>query len=90
MDYSNQAGYLYQNGQKQVMEGVTINPDVLAGKPVIKGTRIPVYLILQLLENGKTIQEIVSDYPRLSVQDVKNAIRYAELVLKREEIFLRP
>ena len=90
MEFLNQTGYLYQNGQNRVMDGISVNPDVLAGKPVIKGTRIPVYLILQLLENGKSIQEIVSDYPSLSVQDVRNAIRYAELVLKREEILLRP
>ncbi len=90
MEFLNQTGFLYQNGQNRIMNGISVNRDVLAGKPVIKGTRIPVYLILQLLENGKTIQEIVSDYPSLSVHDVRNAIRYAELVLKREEILLRP
>ncbi len=69
-------------------ELITVDPEVLAGKPIVRGTRIPAYLILELLEAGKSIQDILSDYPELSEQDVKAAIHYAESLLKREEVVL--
>ena len=91
MKNSNRAGYLYFNGQIQTMTSrITVNPEILAGKPIIRGTRIPVYLILQLLEAGKSIQEIVSDYPELKALDVKSAIHYAQTRLRREELVLNP
>jgi uncharacterized protein (DUF433 family) len=69
---------------------ISVNPGVLGGKPVIKGTRIPVYVILELMEAGKSIQDIVDDYPELKKQDVKNALHYAHALLKREELVLNP
>lgn len=70
------------------LKRIVVDPKVLVGKPVIRGTRIPVYLILQLLEAGKTIDEIVDDYPILTPEDVKAAIHYAELLVKYEDIVL--
>lgn len=64
---------------------VVVDPNVLAGKPVIAGTRIPVYLILNLLANGYSIARIVEAYPVLSAEDVQAAIRYAEARMRREE-----
>lgn len=69
-----------------MVQRVVVDPKVLAGKPVIKGTRIPVYLVLGLLGAGKTIPQIVRDYPELTVQDVKAGIDYAQQLVKREEI----
>lgn len=65
------------------------NPKILAGKPVIAGTRIPVTLILNLLAHGQTIGEIIDDYPDLTEEDIKAAVRYAEKTVEREssEIF---
>lgn len=57
-------------------ERIIIDPKILVGKPVIKGTRIPVYLVLNLLANGKTIEEITDDYPELTKEDVMAAIGY--------------
>jgi uncharacterized protein (DUF433 family) len=68
-----------QNGGR-----VVVDPKIMVGKPVIKGTRIPVYLILELLEAGQTIKQITDDYPELSEEDVKAAIHYAETLMKRE------
>ena len=65
---------------------IEINPAVLGGKPVIKGTRIPVYLILDLIAAGKTIGDILKEYPTLTEEDVVAAIEYASNLLKREEI----
>ncbi len=64
---------------------VVVNPNILAGKPVIAGTRIPVYLILNLLANGYAIERIVEAYPVLTTEDVPAAIRYAEARMRREE-----
>jgi uncharacterized protein (DUF433 family) len=59
------------------MDRITIDPEVMVGKPVIKGTRITVQLIVQLLANGSTETEILNDYPDLKKEDVKAALLYA-------------
>jgi len=63
-----------------------VDPKILAGKPVIRGTRIPVYLVLNLLAKGKTIKDITEDYPELDEEDVRAAIGYAASHMKYEEI----
>ena len=63
---------------------IVINPKVLGGKPVIKGTRIPVSLILNLIARGYTIDRVLEAYPNLKRGDVIAAIRYAELRINRE------
>jgi len=67
------------------MEKISMDPEVLSGKPVIKGTRIPVYLIIQLLANGMTEKEILSQYTTLKKQDIKAALVYASKCLENEE-----
>lgn len=64
---------------------IVIDPKILVGKPVIAGTRIPVYLVLNLLAHGKTIQEIIEDYPELNEDAVKDAIAYAASHMEYEE-----
>jgi uncharacterized protein (DUF433 family) len=58
----------------------------MVGKPVIKGTRITVNLIIHLLVNGVTETEILADYPDLKKEDIKAALLYASNCLDREEI----
>jgi uncharacterized protein (DUF433 family) len=65
---------------------IEINPDVLMGKPVIAGTRIPVYLILNLLASGYDQDRIIQAYPGLTPDDVRAALQYAEQRLRYEEI----
>jgi uncharacterized protein (DUF433 family) len=67
---------------------ISIDQEVLSGKPVIKGTRIPVYLIIQLLANGLTEKEILKQYPTLKKQDIKAALVYASKSLENEETIL--
>ncbi len=67
---------------------IVVDPRVLGGKPVIRGTRIPVYLILELLANGWSVDDILREYPHLTREDVLAAIRYAAKVL-REEVIVR-
>lgn len=65
-------------------ERIEINPKILAGKPVIKGTRIPVAIILNLLARGYTIERIARAYPNIKKADVLAAIRYSEARMQRE------
>ena len=69
-------------------ERIIINPKIMGGKPVIKGTRIPVYFILELIANGWTIDDILKEYPHLTREDVLATVRYAARVL-REEIVVK-
>lgn len=68
---------------------IVVNTKIMGGKPVIKGTRIPVYIILEYIESGHTIQDITEDYPDLEEEDVKAAIRYATGVLEGEEVKIK-
>ncbi len=65
---------------------IVVDPAILAGKPVIVGTRIPVVLILNLLANGYDVARIISAYPNLTEEDIRAAIAYSAERLEREEI----
>jgi uncharacterized protein (DUF433 family) len=64
-----------------------VNPKILGGKPVIKGTRVPVYLILELLSAGYDFKRIIEAYPTLKEEDIKAAVEYAAKIVKNEEAF---
>lgn len=69
------------------MEGrIVVDPKVLRGKAVIKGTRIPVYLILELLAAGMRVGDILKEYPELKEEDVRAALEYASKLLKNEVV----
>ena len=63
-----------------------MNPRVMVGKPVVKGTRITVELILRRLSEGATEQDILTAYPHLTAEDVRAAAAYAADVVAREEL----
>lgn len=67
---------------------IEINPRVMLGKPVIRGTRIPVDLLLRKLSEGATEVEILDAYPRLTRADLQAAIRYAADTVAHEEVIL--
>lgn len=60
---------------------IEVNPSVLGGKPVIRGSRISVELILGLLAKGMTFDDILSEYPHLARDDLEAAVRYAAGVI---------
>ena len=66
---------------EELSNRIVINPEVLSGKPVIKGTRIPVYLIIELLANGIAEKEILRQYPTLKKEDIKAALLYASKII---------
>ena len=67
---------------------IEIDPAIMLGKPVIRGTRIPVELILRKLAEGATEAEILDAYPKLSVADIKAALAYAANMIAHELIVL--
>jgi len=71
---------------EQLLQRITINPKVMAGKPVIRGTRVPVELIVRMLSQGLTEGEILREYPRLETEDIRAALAYASQVLTFEEV----
>jgi len=70
-----------------LLERITYNPAVMVGKPVIRGTRIPVDLIVRLVAQGIPYAAILADYPRLQAEDIQAALFYAAAVLADETIF---
>jgi len=68
------------------VERIVINPEVLSGKPVIKGTRIPVYLILELLAAGMSMDDVLKEYPELTREDIQAALEYASRILQHEMV----
>ena len=71
-------------------ERIEIDPKIMLGKPVIRGTRITVELILRKLSEGATEADLLEAYPRLTRQDVHAAMRYAADTLAHEEIAIAP
>ena len=66
---------------------IVIDPKIYGGKPCIRGTRITVTMILELIEDGLTFQQIIADYyPQLSEQDIKACLEYARAVVEGEDI----
>ena len=65
-------------------ERIVKDPNILTGKPVIKGTRIPVDLILKKLAQNISINEILKNFPRLTREDVQAAILYAEELVEEQ------
>jgi uncharacterized protein (DUF433 family) len=60
-----------------LLERITVNPKVMVGKPVIKGTRLTVEFILNLLAHGETVAEIISEYKGLTQEDIQACILFA-------------
>ena len=74
-----------------ITDRIEINPKVMLGKPVIRGTRIPVELILRKLSEGAAEADLLDAYPRLSRRDIQAAIGYAaDTVAHEETLILEP
>ncbi|QTA38471.1 DUF433 domain-containing protein [Thermosipho ferrireducens] len=73
--------------KEKLLERIETRRDVLGGKPIIKGTRIPVELILKHIANGWEFEKICNEYG-LEKADIRAAVLYAEKVLEGEEVFI--
>ncbi len=66
---------------------ITSDPKILMGKPTITGTRITVELILEKLAAGETVDQILSEHPRLTVEEIRAAIAFAAEVLRADVVY---
>jgi len=71
-----------------ITDRIEIDPKVMLGKPVIRGTRIPVELVLRKLAEGATEPDLLDAYPRLTREDIQAAIGYAADTLANEETLI--
>ena len=69
-----------------LLQRITVNPNVCFSKPCIRGTRIWVSLILDFLSNGMTIEEIISEYPQLTKEDIYAAIAYGAEMAREQYV----
>lgn len=69
---------------KEIAERITIDPAVMVGKPVIKGTRMPVELVLAKFAANPDIREFFLDYPELTIEDVKACLNYAAALVHKK------
>jgi uncharacterized protein (DUF433 family) len=74
---------------EKFLERIEVNPAVMLGKPVIKGTRVPIELILRKLSEGATEADLLDAYPRLTKIDIQAALAYAASMLAHETIILQ-
>jgi uncharacterized protein (DUF433 family) len=74
---------------QDLLNRITFNKNVLCGKPLIRGLRISVEMILELLAKGATEEEILQDYPQLEPNDLRAALLYAHHMVAREDVFDR-
>jgi uncharacterized protein (DUF433 family) len=71
---------------QKLLKRVEINPKIMVGKPVIKGTRIPVELIVRMIAQGIPENDILKEYPRLQPDDIRAALVYAAWILANEDV----
>jgi len=74
---------------QDLLNRITFDKNVLCGKPIIRGLRISVEMILELLAKGATEDEILEDYPQLEPDDIRAALLYAHHMVARETVFDR-
>ena len=74
----------------EILQRITVDPGVMAGKAVIRGTRIPVDMLVRMVAQGIPQTEVLREYPRLTAQDIRAALTYAAEVVAHEDVFPVP
>lgn len=72
--------------EQDLLKRITANPEIFSGKPIIRGMRISVELILSLLTQGETVEDILADYPDLEPEDIRACLAYAHAVIARDSL----
>ncbi|MEM1557480.1 MAG: DUF433 domain-containing protein [Thermoproteota archaeon] len=73
--------------EEELLKRIVVDPKIMVGKPIIRGTRITVEHILRLLSQGLTFKEILEDYPHLTREDIAAALLYAAKITGMEEVY---
>ena len=74
----------------QYQDRIVVNPEIMVGKPVVKGTRIPVELVLKHLAQDLNVGTLLEAYPRLTFEDVRACLEYAQSLVEGETIYPIP
>jgi uncharacterized protein (DUF433 family) len=69
---------------------IVIDPKILVGKPIVRGTRIAVEFVIDLLSEGWTHEQILANYPHLAPEDITACLHYAGSMMKRERVYPIP
>ena len=73
--------------KQSLLKRIEINPEIMLGKPVIKGTRWPVSIIVEKIAFGATFDEILEQYPFLEKRDINAALLYAAKLMETEDVY---
>jgi uncharacterized protein (DUF433 family) len=76
--------------RQQLRTRITVDPNILVGKPVVRGTRVPVALVLKHLADELDVDDVFLAYPQLTRNDVRACLDYASRVIENEDIYLFP
>ena len=71
---------------EKLLQRITVNPEIFGGKPIIRGMRISVELILSLLAQGESQEAILADYPDLEPDDIRACLAYAHAVIAHDSL----
>jgi uncharacterized protein (DUF433 family) len=71
---------------QHLLERIRTNPEIFGGKPIIRDLRISVELVLSLLAQGETLENLLADYPGLEAEDVRACLAYAHAVIADESL----
>ncbi len=73
--------------EKALLKRIVVNPDIMLGKPVIRGTRLTVEIVVEKIAYGATFENIQKDYPFITTDDIRAALLYAAKSVAHEEIY---
>ncbi len=76
------------NNMNELLHRIVVDPAIMAGKPTVRGTRLPVDLVLKRLAQDLDLNALFVSYPRLTIDDVKACIAYAQALVAGEEVLL--
>src|SRR5207253_532107 len=74
------------NMEQVLLDRITANPEIFGGKPIIRGLRISVELILSLLAQGEPVEAVLDDYPELEIEDIRACLAYAHAVVANDRL----
>jgi uncharacterized protein (DUF433 family) len=72
--------------EQKLLQRITADPEIFGGKPIVRGMRISVELILSLLAQGESVDSILADYPDLEAEDIQACLAYAHAVIAHDSL----
>jgi uncharacterized protein (DUF433 family) len=68
------------------LDRITVDPNICLGQPTVRGTRITVSVILKMLANDNSIEDVIEAYPELEVEDVRQAMKYGDMSVRIRQL----